>query len=343
MVKERLVSKIILLGTIFFFHFSYLNADEIKTIQAKEIWTIENGMESFLSSDGSIIAWRDTKSDIYVAKVGSKERIKLGKIEGLLGWLPGSNEFLVVLEKGFLSIKTKQFVDSVSRDINFVFSGIIHGPHPKVRITTPAEIPSKILSSIPIIQFRKLLISYSTGDPYNFSLFIDKDKQERKIILFSNGRPVFEKKNVPYVYSFKPSPSGDKIILEIGSNEEPGRENIVIDGETEKKYNLPGNISSGTYPNIISGGHSYFRWSPDGKKIIFTLLKDDGHKELSGDLFLCNWDGTDIREIKFETTRIRYDPSFGPPNMITYIYDEEDNLPCIGVAKLIDQKQEKIK
>jgi len=136
------------------------------------------------------------------------------------------------------------------------------------------------------------------------------------------------------IVSETPSPSGERIILEIGLNEEPGRENIVIDGETEKKYNLPGKISSGTYPNIILGSHSYFRWRSDGKKIIFTLLKDDGHKELSGDLFLCNWDGTDIRKIKFETTRIRRNPSFGPPNMITYRYDEEDNLPCIGVAEL---------
>jgi len=313
----------------------YIQADEGKSVQAKELYTIENAMEPFLSSDGSMIAWQDTQSDIYVAKVGSKERTQFGKIKGLLGWLPGSNEFLVVLEKGFLSIKTKQFVDSVSRDINFVFPGIIHGPHPKVRITTPAEIPSKILSSIPVIQSGKLLIAYSTGDPYNFSLFIDKDKQERKIILFSDGRPVFEKKNVHYVYSFKPSPSGDKIILEIDSNEEPGIENIVIDGETAKKYNLRGNISYGAYPNIISGGHSHFRWSPDGKKIIFTLLKDDGHKELSGDLFLCNWDGTDIREIKFETTRIRRNPSFGPSNMIIYRYDEKDKPPCIGVSKLM--------
>jgi len=314
----------------------YIQAEEVKTIQAKEIWTLENAMEPFLSSDGSMIAWQDTKSEmIYVAKVGSKEKIQLGKITRLLGWVPRSNEYLMVLGKGFLSIKTKQFIDSVNRDINFVFAGIIHGPHPQVRITTPAEIPSKILSSIPVIRDGKLLINYSTGEPYNFSLFTDK--QERKITLFSNGRPIFEKNKVRYVYSFKPSPSGERIILEIGLNEEPGRENIVIDQKTNRICNLPGNIIHVESSKSFPGGHSDFNWNPDGEKIVFVKTietLDEGDGFLSGDLFLCNWDGTDIREIKFETKKIRREPSFGPSDKITYMFWGEENNLCVGVAEL---------
>jgi hypothetical protein len=316
-IKEKSISRIILLGTILFFNFSYLNADEIKTIQAEEIWTIEKGGSyPCLSPDGSMVAWVE-ESKVYIAKVGTKEVIEIGQTKEFLGWLPESNEYLMTAE-GFLSVKTKKLFKTIKNAPNIIIK--------RASLSIPINVSlSKIEKIYPlwVIQNGEIKKVYSTEEPYNFVLFGDTSKIKR-IIIFQNGFPIYvnneSKDNL--IFDFFASPAQDKYVLRFAYGA------IVILPKEYRTYTLP------------TG--SYLSWSPDGQKLIFAVLEDDGHKLTSGKLFICNWDGSEVRQIVFDTPRIRTRPSFGPQNLITYSIEEDGNIG-IGVAKLIDQKKEKTK
>ena len=138
-------------------------------------------------------------------------------------------------------------------------------------------------------------------------------------------------------HSFLPSSNGKKLFISINN------QNIVIEGKTRKFYTLPSGeiVYKRMRLKTICGTYENFSWDPTGEKLIFVKTKEDGHTTISSELFLCNWDGTNIRHIKFEKKRIRYNPSFGPSDMITYIFDDENHKPCIGVAKLLLQMKHK--
>jgi len=294
-----------------------LKSEEIKTIRAEEIWTIKNtGPKPYLSPDGSYVAWTkstETEEDrfnekIYIAKVGTEERIEIGKTKELFGWL--NNEYLITQE-GFLSIKERKLFKKIENIPEIIIK--------RADLIIPVNINLDKIEKIHpfwVIKNGEIRKVYSTGEPYNFVLFVDKSEIQR-IILFQNGIPLYvnTKSRNNFVFGFIPSPLQDKFILRFFS------EGIVIFPNENRIYSLP------------TGGS--LSWSPDGKELIFARLEDNGHFETKGELFLCNWDGTNIRKIVFEKERIRREPSFGPPDMITYgFWDENRNL-CIGVAKIL--------
>jgi len=298
-------------------------AEEIKIIKAKEVWTIKNanvGPNPFLSSDGNYVAWSDTITGgkVYIAKVGTKEVIEIGQTKEFLGWLPESNEYLMTAE-GFLSVKTKNIVSLLPKVNNKFIKNI------RPRDFFKEDVPDKIITPFWTIQNGMVKKSFSSGEPNNIILF--ENITEHKAILFSNGVPIWENDRGGNIFSVIPVFEGEKLYIKLFALQ-PNIRNLTID-KNGKYYDLP----EGTQ----------FSWSPDGEKLIFARLEDNGYVETKGELFICNWDGTNVSKIVFEEQRIRRQPSFGTPDLITYsFYDENYNF-CIGVAKLIDQKEEKIK
>jgi len=298
-----------------------LFSEEIKTVQAKEIWTIEEGGGCpYLSPDGKYVAWYESVSGekVYLAKVGTKKVIKLGKTKELLGWAPGNNEYLMTAE-GFLSVKTKKRVSLLPGMKNGFIKNILSRDFFNVEVNKL----TKIITPFWAIQEGKIVKSFCSENPYNIILF--QDIQQDKAILFFNGSPIWENNRGGKIFSVLPVLGGKKLYIRLFAIQ-PNLKNLVVEKDG-KWYSLP------------EGTH--FSWSSDGKQLIFARLKDDGHFFTEGELFLCNWDGTNIRHIKFEKKRIRYNPSFGPPDMITYIFDDENHKPCIGVAKLLLQMKHK--
>ncbi|GEM_PF-2157389 len=288
--------------------------DGIKSIAAKEIWIIKNvGVAPFFSPDGQWVAWTNAverETRVYVAKVGTEKIIELGKTEELLGWLPKNSEYLMTAE-GFLSIKTKQ--------ISFLTAPVIESYFiKKAPSSNPGgnPYPTRIIYPFWMIRQGRIKKTYATEEPYCFSLLADKTS--RKIVVFSKGIPLYEKEKAEMIFEFVPSPSADKFLLYYSPGE---NEQKVLEIKENKIHQLP------------DGTH--FSWSPEGQKLIFAKLKDDGHFETSGELFLCNWDGTNITKIVFEKERIRRAPSFGPSDLITYNFYDENYTLCIGVAQII--------
>ena len=320
MFKKQLLEKIFFFLIILVLNFQIsLYSEEIK---AKEIWTIKGScINVYLSPDGSYIAWSHYGHDrgpaeIYIAKVGTQKREKLGRTKELFGWL--DNEYLITVE-GFLSIKTKKTVSKIEgiKDRELDIAPILTPPNYR------GERYEQVLCPFWIIQNGQIKKSLFIPSPYCF-LSLLQDRKNKKIIVFANSGAIFKKGDVEAIFHFVVFPDGEKVFLKCfpGKNRQ-----IVIDVKENKYYSLP------------AGSH--FSLSPNGQKLIFTKLKDDGHFFTEGELFLCNWDGTNIRHIEFEKKRIRYNPSFGPPDMITYVFDDENHRPCIGVAKLFLQHKGK--
>jgi len=293
-----------------------LKSEEVKIIKAKEIWTInDTGPKPFLSSDGSYVAWtKSTKEDrlndkIYIAKVGTEERTEIGRTKELFGWL--DNEYLIT-EEGFLSIRTKKIASFVKESPNRCINTTTFS-HSFFR-----NVPyyTGILCPLLVIQNGKLKKHFSTDEPYFWSLFIIPDKGKKKLIILMQGLPIYERENIENIFQFATSPDGKKLLVDYFP-----RETIVINPKEEKICSLPDGTS--------------FSWYPDSKELIFTRLEDDGHFETKGELFICNWDGTNVRKIVFEKERIRREPSFGPPDVITYSFWNENRNLCIGVAKIL--------
>ena len=64
------------------------------------------------------------------------------------------------------------------------------------------------------------------------------------------------------------------------------------------------------------------RWSPNGKKIVYQLTTDDGHRVISSDIYLINFDGTGKLQLTNTPNVHEMRPSFYPKgNRIIYDTD----------------------
>jgi len=64
------------------------------------------------------------------------------------------------------------------------------------------------------------------------------------------------------------------------------------------------------------------RWSPDGTKIVYQITLDDGHRVISSDIYLINFDGTDKLQLTKTQNVHEMRPSFYPKgNRIIYDTD----------------------
>ena len=64
------------------------------------------------------------------------------------------------------------------------------------------------------------------------------------------------------------------------------------------------------------------RWSPNGEKIVYQLTRDDGHRVISSDIYLINFDGTDKLQLTKTQDLHEMRPSFYPKgNRIIYDTD----------------------
>lgn len=73
-------------------------------------------------------------------------------------------------------------------------------------------------------------------------------------------------------------------------------------------------------------------WSPNGKKIVYQITLDDGHRVISSDLFLINFDGTDKLQLTKTQDVHEMRPSFYPKgNRIIYDTDLLGEIRTIKV------------
>ncbi len=63
------------------------------------------------------------------------------------------------------------------------------------------------------------------------------------------------------------------------------------------------------------------KWSPDSKKIIYTISQDDGYNYTASDIYMIDIDGLQKRNVSNTTNKIEMNPSFSPDGKII-VYDE---------------------
>ena len=63
------------------------------------------------------------------------------------------------------------------------------------------------------------------------------------------------------------------------------------------------------------------KWSPDSKKIIYTISQDDGYNYTASDIYMIDVDGLQKINISNTTNKIEMNPSFSPDGKII-VYDE---------------------
>lgn len=63
------------------------------------------------------------------------------------------------------------------------------------------------------------------------------------------------------------------------------------------------------------------KWSPDSKKIIYTMSEDDGYSYIASDIYIIDTDGSQKRNFTNTENKIEMNPSFSPDGKII-IFDE---------------------
>jgi N-acetylmuramoyl-L-alanine amidase len=127
--------------------------------------------------------------------------------------------------------------------------------------------------------------------------------------LYEAGLDTYEIR--PATASYRPV-TNDKIL--VTRNDYNGSALLVIDLKTQKEFNLSllgvGRLGA---ENLGYEG----TWSPDGRKVLFSLTRDDGHAPLGSELYLVDYDGRGLTQLTHDGS-VKMNPHWSARNQIAF-------------------------